>query len=122
MQEDGSLKLSTVFCVLAGIMYAILVIQGKEEDIRLKNKIILAIVGISKVEFLFGCNVELYFKGLRPYVYIIVAGACIILWTLDVLIYMYGKNDKYFKYYMYCYFLVQYVLHCFLIIYLIKKK
>lgn len=98
--ESGKPTVSSILCILVGILYSILIAQGNEGDIGLKNKIILAFAGMSKVLFLFGCNIEYYFDGLRPFVYLMVAVMCVASWTLDVIVYMVSKDAKYYKFYI----------------------
>ena len=98
--ESGKPTVSSILCILVGILYSILIAQGNEGDIGLKNKIILAFAGMSKVLFLFGCNIEYYFDGLRPFVYFIVTVMCVASLTLDVIVYMFSKNAGFYKFYI----------------------
>lgn len=97
---SGKPTISSILCIVAGVFYAIMIAQGKEQDMGLKNKIILAFAGMSKVIFLFGCNIEYFFDGLRPFVYLIVVGMCVASLTSDVIVYMFSKNARFYKFYI----------------------
>lgn len=89
---------SSLTCVVMAILFPFLMGKTKENGEELKNKMLLAFSGISRVLFILGCHIEYFFDGLRPIVFLFVSIGALYTINMDVLLYLRKKDSKFYKF------------------------
>ena len=89
---------SSLTCVVMAILFSFLIGKNKENGEELKNKMLLAFSGISRVLFILGCHIEYFFDGLRPIVFLFVSIGALYTINMDVLLYLRKKDSKFYKF------------------------